>query len=268
MKVKDKVFVVTGGGNGIGRELVLGLLARGARVAAVDVDGGALEKTVELSGEKRSRLTSHFMDITDKKLVEALPGHIISLHGAVDGMINDAGIIQPFEGLQDIELDTITRVMDVNFYGTLYMTKTFLPYLLTRPEAHITNISSMGGFLPVPGQTVYGASKAAVKILTEGLSLELKSTKTKVMLVLPGGIGTDIMKNSGVTMSPKMEKMQKTVKITTPEKAAQRIIRGIEKNRHRVLVGPDSAFTDLLYRLGPKQAAQLLNFIMRRILAD
>ncbi|HRD39265.1 MAG TPA: SDR family NAD(P)-dependent oxidoreductase, partial [Bacteroidia bacterium] len=70
--------------------------------------------------------------------------------------------------------------------------KSFLPHLLKRPEAHIVNISSMGGFLPVPGQSIYGATKAAVKLLTEGLRSELLDTNVRVTLIFPGAIGTNI----------------------------------------------------------------------------
>src|SRR5690606_11676546 len=94
--------------------------------------------------------------------------------------------------------DAIDRVMNVNFYGTLYMTKAFLPHFLERKEAHIVNLSSMGGFLPVPGQSVYGASKAAIKILTEGLYAELLETPVNVSVVFPGATNTNITKNSDV----------------------------------------------------------------------
>ena len=148
MKVENKVIVVTGGGNGIGRELVLHLLARGAKVAAVDIDQAALQATVDLAGDKKANLSTHIVNITDKEAVEALPEQVIAQHGAVDGIINNAGIIQPFVKLNELEYPAIERVMNINFYGTLYMTKTFLPHLLKRPAAHITNISSMGGFRP------------------------------------------------------------------------------------------------------------------------
>jgi NAD(P)-dependent dehydrogenase (short-subunit alcohol dehydrogenase family) len=176
MKLSGKVIVVTGGGNGIGRELVLALLGRGATVAAVDRSEAALRETTQLAGQAKSRLSTFALDITDRHAVAALPDAVIAKHQVVDGLINNAGIIQPFVKLNELELDAIDRVMNVNFYGTLYMTKAFLPHFLQRPEAHITNISSMGGFLPVPGQTAYGASKAAVKLLTEGLHSELSET--------------------------------------------------------------------------------------------
>jgi len=78
------------------------------------------------------------------------------------------------------------------------MTKAFLPFFLKRSEAHVVNISSMGGFIPFPGQTIYGAAKAAVKIFTEGLYAELKDSNVNVTVVHPGAIATNITTNSGL----------------------------------------------------------------------
>jgi len=147
MKVRNKVIVITGGGNGIGRELVLNLLSKGAHVAAVDINAAALQETVGLAGVMKDKLSTHVVNITDKDAVAALPEQVITKHGTVDGVINNAGIIQHFVRVNDLDYADIERVMNVNFYGTLYMKKAFLPHFLTRPEAHITNISSMGGFL-------------------------------------------------------------------------------------------------------------------------
>ena len=270
MKVQNKVVLVTGGGNGIGRELVLSLLSRGASVAAVDINETALQETVELAGSKSDNLSTHIVNITNKDAVAALPEQIIAKHGAIDGIINNAGIIQPFERIKDLDYAVIERVMNVNFYGTLYMTKEFLPHLLKRPEAHITNISSMGGFLPVPGQTVYGASKAAVKLFTEGLRSELLNTNVKVTVVFPGAIGTNIVANSGVEQTPTPEtgNGQRSIKPLAPSKAAQIIIDGIEKDRYRVLVGSDSAFMDLIYRISPKRAANFIFKQMQSLLSE
>ncbi len=196
MKVQNKTIVVTGGGNGMGREIVLNLLSKGANVAAVDMNEAALQETANLAGDKKDKLATFVLNITDKKAVDALPQQVIARFGAVDGMINNAGIIQPFVRLSQLEFDAIERVLNVNLYGTIYMLKAFLPYLLERPEAHIANVSSMGGFLPVPGQTIYGASKAAVKLLTEGLYAELLETNVGVTVIYPGAIGTNIAANS------------------------------------------------------------------------
>ncbi len=157
--------------------------------------------------------------------------------GHVDGIINNAGIIQPFIKVNELSYEVIERVMNINFYGTLYFIKTFLPHLLTRPEAHIVDISSMGGFLPVPGQTIYGASKAAVKLLTEGLNSELTNTNVKVTVVFPGGVRTNIMSNSGLADRMGSSSAKGAQKILSADEAAAIIIEGMEQNRYRVLVG-------------------------------
>ncbi|CAH1195639.1 Putative oxidoreductase SadH [Paenibacillus auburnensis] len=267
MKVADKVIVVTGAGGGIGRELVLNLLSKGARVAAVDISEEALEETRKQSGDAGGRLSAHIVNLTDCEAVESLPEQVINHHGTVDGIINNAGIIHSFVPVNELGYDKIKQVMDINFYGTLFMVKAFLPHLLTRPTAHITNISSMGGFLPVPGQTIYGASKAAVKLLTEGLHSELKNTRVKVTVVFPGGVSTNIMKNSGLDQTKNKELNQKQVaQLLTPKKAAEIIVNGIEQNRFRVLAGKDSRLMDKLYRLNPKRAAGLIADKMKDLL--
>ena len=268
MKVQNKVVVVTGGGSGMGRELVLSLLSKGAKVVAIDRNESALQETVGMAGDRKNSLIVFVVDITNKESVEKLLNDAIAHFGFVDAIINNAGIIQPFVKVNDLSYETIERVMNVNFYGTLYMTKTFLPHLLTRPEAHIVNISSMGGFLPVPGQTIYGASKAAVKLLTEGLNSELSGTNVKVTVVFPGAVNTNITKNSGLNMPKEATADQKSIKVLSPAKAAQIIIDGMENNRYRVLVGSDSKMMDFFYRFNPKSAARLISNKMKGLLAN
>ncbi len=271
MKVSGKTIVVTGGGNGIGRELVLSLLGKGARVAAVDISEAGLAETVSKAGGNAERLSTHVLSITDRISVEALPASVIAKHGQVDGLINCAGIIQPFVRLKDLGYDAIERVMNVNFWGVVYMTKTFLPVLLERPVAHILNISSMGGFCPVPGQTVYGASKAAVKLLTEGLYAECIGTNVTVTVAFPGAIATDISKNSGVGMSVEestADGKASQFKMTAPDTAAQIIIDAMERDAFRVMVGSDAAMLDRLTRVAPKKAAEIIQKQMKDLLPD
>jgi len=265
MLVKDKVIVVTGGGNGMGREMVLLLLSKGASVAAVDMNKAYLDETVKLAGDLASRLSTHVLNITDQEAVAALPEKIIARHGQVDGLINNAGIIQPFVKLNELQYDAIERVMNVNFFGALYMVKAFLPHFLLRPTAHIANISSMGGFLPVPGQTVYGASKAAVKLMTEGLYAELLSTNVRLTVVYPGAIGTNISANSGLKIDPEMAE-KNNFKMLAPKEAARIIIDAIEKDRYNVMVGSDSKMMDFMYRLSPKMATGLIHRQMKSLL--
>lgn len=145
-------------------------------------------------GDRKENLTTAVLDVKDKEGVYALPAKV------VDGVINNAGIIQPFVRLANLDYEAIERVLNVNLYGTIYVTKAFLPHLLARPEAHIANASSIGGYLPVPGQTVYGASKAAVKLLTEGLYDELIDTNVTVRAIFYGATETNISANLGVTI--------------------------------------------------------------------
>ena len=184
--------------------------------------------------------------------------------GAVDGVINCAGVIQPFARIAELDYAVIARVFDVNFHGTLYMTKAFLPRLLARPEAHIVNISSMGGFLPVPGQTAYGASKAAVKLLTEGLQAELAQTNVRVTVVFPGAVATNIASNSGVTVGAIAEAGRFAP--LAADRAARDILDGMEKNQNRVLVGRDARFLDWLYRLNPGRATAFVAKRMKDLL--
>ncbi|MFA6963104.1 MAG: SDR family oxidoreductase [Patescibacteria group bacterium] len=268
MQVKNKIFLVTGAGGGIGTELCLALLERGAKVAAVDLRDEGLDKLKESAGDKAERLTTHVLDITDRKAVENLPEDIIAKQGSIDAIVNNAGIIQPFVRINDLEYDAIDKVMKVNFFGTLYITKTFLPLLLKRPEAHIVNVSSMGGFLPVPGQSVYGASKAAVKLMTEGLYAELLDTNVHVSVVFPGATNTHIAENSGAGM-PKAEidtSKQKSFPMLSAKEAARIIVDGIEKNKAQIFTGRDSKMMDFLYRLNPVSATKLIAKQMKSLL--
>jgi short-subunit dehydrogenase len=267
MEIKNKVFVVTGAGSGIGREITKAIIANGGKVAGVDLRKDGLEELKKELGEKGENLSIHEASVADKKVVEALPKEIINAQGQVDGLVNNAGIIQPFVKINDLDYEAIDRVMGVNFYGTLYMLKAFLPELLKRPEAHIVDVSSMGGFLPVPGQSVYGASKAAVKLLTEGLQSELIGTNVHATVVFPGATSTNITKNSGVK-SPISEEDAKNSKIPTqsPADVANLVVKAIEKNIPRVYAGKDSKFMNKLYRLSPSYATNLIAKQMKALL--
>ena len=260
MKVYNKSIIVTGGGSGMGRSLVLKLLEKGARVAAIDINQKGLEETAVLAEGKKDLLTIYKLDITDKQTVESTLGQIIEQAGAVDGIINNAGIIQPFKKLNDIDYVTVERVLNVNLWGTIYLTKTLLPHLHSRPEAHIVNVSSMGGFLAFPGQTIYGASKAAVKIMTEGLIQELNTTNVHVSVVFPGAVNTNIMSNSGLEINvEKQEAAKQSSRLLSAERAAEIIINGIEKNKKRIFVGKDARIMDYLYRLSPNRAVSYIS---------
>lgn len=268
MQITGKTFVVTGGGNGIGREVVIQLLKAGARVATIDLSQEGLAETSTLA--KSEKLSTHQVNIADLAQVTASKTAINAAHGMVDGVINVAGIIQPFVRVNELTFEQIKKVMDVNFYGLLHVTKTFLPELISRPEAHIANVCSMGGFVPVPGQSIYGASKAAVKLLTEGLHSELKGTGVGVTTIFPGAIGTNIALNSGIMTEAQMKELAAKSgparKTTSASDAAKAIIQGIEKKKFHVLIGQDAKTMYFLSRLMPERAANLIYKNMKDLL--
>lgn len=268
MQVNGRTFVVTGGGSGMGQELVLQLLEKGGTVAAVDIRQEGLDETVKKAGGNAERLWTYIADISNKEAVKGLFAEVLGKQGHVDGLFNNAGIIQPFKKIAQLEDATIERVMNINFFGTLNMTRTFLPHLLERPEAHIVNTSSMGGFLPVPGQAIYGASKAAVKLMTEALFAELLDTNVHVSVVFPGAVATHITENSGVEVPKGTENMEATAKTLSAKDAAHKIIAGMEDGDYHILVGTDAYMMDKLSRLMPENAVKIIQRQMKALLSD
>ncbi len=270
MKAQGKVIVVTGAGSGIGEALVGVLLEKGAMVAAVDLRQESLKALQKKFSSQGDNLSVHTCDIADQKSVHKLPDAVVAAHGTVDAIINNAGIIQPFVKIDQLEEAMIEKVMQVNWRGPLAMVRAFLPMLKQRAEAHIVNISSMGGFLPVPGQTIYGASKAAVKLFTEGLYAELTETAVGVTVVFPGAIATNITKNSNVKLpdSEAIRAQQEKFKPLPAQEAARCIVAGMERNKFQVYVGKDAKMMNLLYRLHPRFATQMIAKQMKALLPD
>lgn len=261
MKSKDKKIIVTGAGGGIGKELTLQLLEKGAFVAALDIN----EKNLQILKEESNnsdRLSIHVVNVANDESLESFKKEYLEKHTVIDGIINNAGIIQPFINVDKLGMDMINKVMNVNFFGPLKLTKLFLPELLERPVGHIVNVSSMGGFFPFPGQTIYGASKAALKLFTEGLYSELLDTNVRVTVVFPGAIDTNIAGNSDVVME--MSKSDSKMKMTSPVKAAQDIINAMEKDKFKVYVGSDSKMMNLMYKFNDKKAIKFINKMMKQ----
>lgn len=267
MKVNGKIVVVTGAGSGMGRELTLELVRRGAKVAAVDMRKETLLETKDLAAKLGGTVETFDLDITDAAKVAALPAAIAKKLGEADALINNAGIIQPFVKINELSLEAAARVMNVNFTGPLMLVKAFLPGLLTKPEAHILNVSSMGAYAPVPGQSVYGASKAAVKLFTEGLRSEMASTNVGVTVVFPGAIATNIAQNSGMAL-PADAAESSNFKQTAAPVAAKAMVDAIEANKPRITIGSDATMMDRLSRLNPVMAANIIQKQMASLLKN
>ena len=264
MKVRGKVFVLTGAGAGMGREIAIELVKRGARVAAVDMRESAL---VELKVLLGSEVEIFSLDVTDNEAVSVLPEKVLKSFGRVDGLINNAGIIQPFLKINQLSIEDAARVMAVNFTGPFLLSKAFLPILIAQPEAHIMNVSSMGAYAPVPGQSLYGASKAAIAELTDGLRSELMGTNVGVTTVFPGAINTNIAAHSGISI-PESTNASRAIKTTEPTVAAKLMVDAIESGKNRLFIGSDAKVLNLLARIHPKLAAWLIYRNMRELLGE
>lgn len=269
MDIAGRTFVITGAGAGIGQHTALEILRRGGRVAGIDLRSEGLEQTQHLASTENpdfgAMITAHPIDITDRASVLALPQAIRDEHGGVDGLINVAGIIQPFVHVTDLDFGDMERVMNVNFWGTVNTVKAFLPELQRRPISALVNVSSMGSILPVPGQTLYGASKAAVNLLTEGLYAELQGGPVRVTTVFPGAIATQISGNSGVDRTAGQEapdlnnpERGSTPSMTSPEEAGRLIVDAVEKEAFRLHIGKDAKAFRALSRVTPKRAIRMI----------
>ena len=266
MKLRGKVVAITGAGSGIGRALALAVARSGARVAGLDLHRETMDETAALVRTAGGQCLSFAGDVGKPDTAPAFLAAVLAEYGAVDVLVNNAGIIQPFVPFSKMTLEQAERVFAVNWWGVVYMTHTFLPSLKARPEAHLVNVSSMGGLCPVPGQGVYGASKAAVRLFSESLALELKPTRVKVTTVLPGGVKTNITANApDISDAEKKAQREKGADYgVTAEDAAEAIVRAIEKGEERLTVGADSALVDKLARLSPKRVGTLMALLMER----
>lgn len=258
MQVENKKIIVTGAASGIGKQLTKQLLKKGSIVIAVDINEDNLN---ELSKELNSEyLHTYIVDMGDDVAIRNFVKKILKEHLVVDGLINNAGVIQPFLNVENLDEKTIEWVMNINFNGPVLLTRLLLENFRNRPIAHIVNVSSMGGFFPFPGQTIYGASKAALKIFTEGLYAEYIGTNINVSVVFPGAIATDIAKNSN--LETKETEESSGMKMTSASSAAKQIIHGMEYGKFQMYVGNDAKFMNFLYKLSPKRA---INFIKKQM---
>ena len=264
--LNGKVIAITGAGSGIGRCLAIQLAEQGSHLSLSDVNQDGLRETENLVS-KKVKVTTQLVDVADREQVHAWAEDTIKAHGHVDCIINNAGVAS-IATIDEISYEDFDWVFRIVFNGVLYGTKAFLPYLKERPDAHIVNISSVNGFVATPMNGPYACAKHAVKALNQTLQQELRGTSIKVTSVHPGGVKTDIARNSRSYESDDLqqEKIARFDQIagTSAEKAAKIIIRGILRNRKRQLVGFDAVVIDVLSRLFPQKFSDALGVLYQR----
>ena len=257
-KLEQSVAVITGAATGIGRALAARLATDGASLCLADINKGALDVVADDLRATGCDVSVHCVDVADRQQVETFCRNIVEHFGRVDLLINNAGVALSGD-VEEVSLADIEWLMGINFWGTVYGVKYFLPILKQQKKAYIVNLSSVFGLIAAPGEGAYAASKFAVRGFTEAFRHELAGTSVQVSSVHPGGVRTGIAKSSklGAGADPqKREQDMATFDVlarTTPERAADRIVSGMLKGETRILIGRDATLIDLIQRLCPER---------------
>jgi NAD(P)-dependent dehydrogenase (short-subunit alcohol dehydrogenase family) len=244
-----RTAVVTGAGSGIGRALVLELAGRGARVAASDVDEQKVAETVAACASAEVR--PYWLDVADRDAMLRHAEEVVRDFGTVHLVVNNAGVavVATVEQMRWADYD---RLMATNLGGVVSGTKAFLPHLIASGDGHLVNVSSAFGLVGMPTVSAYVASKFAVRGFTETLRQEMIMARRPVTVhcVHPGGVRTGIADNARAVGERREEADRfSSIAITPPDRAARTILRGVDRNRPRIIIGPDGYALDVLPRL-------------------
>ena len=194
----SKVVVITGAASGIGRALSLDLAGRGASLAVSDVDDVGLAETVRrVEGVGVREIRADRVDVSDRAAMAAYATTVAEHYGRVNVVVNNAGVSLSGD-VTDLSYEDLDWIVGVNFWGVVHGTKEFLPHLIASGDGHVVNLSSLFGLVSVPGQSAYNATKYAVRGFSEALREEMlvAGHPVGVTVVHPGGIKTDIVRNS------------------------------------------------------------------------
>ena len=259
----------------MGRYLALNLAQEGSDVVICDINKNALKETEELIKNYNISCTSLTLDLRDKNNIDALVEKTITNHGKVDLVFNNAGVVVASSFL-DMEEGNWDWCNDINYNSLVYCSKSFLPYLMKSEETALVNTSSIFGIITTPNNTVYHASKFAVRGFTESLAMELKDDPIQVNCVYPGHIGTNIvldakyskdvlLTNGEHALDSKgnpltVKDVGSTFKESgmNPDKAAKIILKGVKRNKKRIFVGLDAKVMEISQRISPSHYIKII----------
>jgi len=273
---RNKVAAITGAASGIGKELAIALARRGCHLALCgDRNVEGLQHTADAARSLGVEVTWQKLDVSDRDAVYRWADQVVKDHGKVNLIFNNAGV-ELASSVEGIAYDDFEWLMNINFWGVVYGTKAFLPHLKAAGEGHVVNVSSVFGLYSVPTQAAYNSAKFALSGFTGSLRQELDMLDCGVSAtsVHPGGIKTAIARSGranvninalGFDENVFYEKFEKAF-ITTPDKAAQGIIRAVEKNRRRALVGLDAYLYDVIVRLLPSSHQPLVTAYVKYLM--
>jgi NAD(P)-dependent dehydrogenase (short-subunit alcohol dehydrogenase family) len=258
---KDRVAVITGAANGLGRALARELAARGCHLALVDIDSSALLEAREALAHPGLALTHHCADVGSEPALQRVAAEIASAHGNVHLVINNAAI-SASASFTNTSAAEFERIIRVNFFGTVYGCRAFLPFLQKHAEGHFLNVASSFAWLGCPGKTAYASSKGALRSFSESLRLELAGGGIGVTLLYPGPLNTSQVRN-GISDSDRRRQLE--VEFLTRrglplDRVARRCLDQLLRNPSRIVVGLDYRLLDMLARLSPQLAGWAMGF--------
>lgn len=226
-QLRDKRVLITGAGHGLGRELSKSFAKAGCEVIVTDWDADRVSDTVALLTRSEHRAFGYTMDVTNVASVQAAHDRIVSEHGPIDILINNAGIVSGGT-FEHVPLERHKAIYDVNCLGPVTVTHTLLPELVSRPRAHIVNIASASALMPLPFAATYASSKWAVLGFSESLREELRLTghhHVHVTSVCPGYIATGMFAGAKTPLLMPM---------LTPQALAEEVLHAVKTNREIV----------------------------------
>ncbi|MFW5877370.1 MAG: SDR family NAD(P)-dependent oxidoreductase [Myxococcota bacterium] len=267
-RFEGKTAVVTGAASGIGRSTAELLARRGCRVAICDVNTEGLEETRQRIESARGTVTAHEVDVADKARMAAFADEVKADHGNVHIVVNNAGV-SVVGNFADLSLEDMEWIVGINFWGVVYGSKFFLPHLIEAGEGHIVNLSSVFGFIGLPTQSAYAATKFAVRGFSESLRAELGGRNIGVTSVHPGPIKTNIVAGGRFNHHAGDWLRQRTLdwfdqNAISPDEAAKLILRGIRNNAARVLITPHAYGIDWSKRIVPGLSDRIAAIVSRK----
>jgi short-subunit dehydrogenase len=233
MSFQNKIIVITGASSGIGKALALGFLTQGAKVALCARNLGKLQEA--FSDIDNNNLLLVAADVSQENDCKDFVRAVIEKWGAIDALINNAGISMRAL-FEEVELDVLRNLMDINFWGTVYMSKYALPSIL-KSKGIITGISSIAGYRGLPARTGYSSSKFAMQGFLESLRTEMLHTGVHVMWVSPGFTASNI-RNTALSASGDAQKETPLAedKLMSAEECAERIIKAMTQRKRTVVM--------------------------------
>ena len=263
---QGQVAVITGAASGIGAALARALVQRQCHVALVDRQADALQALALALADKGVRISVHAMDVRDSQALADLPAQVLQAHGAVQLLINNAGVasIGPFAQQSADEFDTVWAI---NFGAAVGLTRAFLPHLLAQTSAQVVNMSSVFGLVAPEGQAAYAASKFALRGFSEALRQELRGSSVRIMVVHPGGVDTAIASSamaSGVSVQEATHERKRFARLPklSATQVAERILQALPKGQDRLVLGWDARLLDVMQRCFPQGHARVLAWLM------